>query len=426
MDARPAFAKLSSLVVAAFTLAACSADNPDIAGGSVLQPDLSTVWFDVSAGRPAPASVTIRNVGSKRSSSLSTTLHGDIEALAIAQDDCVGRSLPPNTACEIQLTLQSDVAGTYEGQLVIAQAGAAGVEVELRGKVPLAALRLTAPSPRTEVAVGEIGAIPLVIENVGGGKSGPLELTADGGLTVTSPCLGISLASGQKCEFAAQLRAPGAPTTIAGVVTATADPGGTQTVPLVFDVIPAYLDVYGSYQVLLTGSTGKDVLSVYNPTSSPVMWTDAAVVMDTPANDDACVISADPCTGKALDPGATCEIGIQCTPHSVGRITGRLELRDANGLRAKGSITVFGAVAMIRVTYAGAGRGAVEGPAGGYESDENAATFGLVDANAFTITAKPKAGSRFSGWSGACSGTATTCTVTPVMSSVVTAEARFD
>jgi hypothetical protein len=53
--------------------------------------------------------------------------------------------------------------------------------------------------------------------------------------------------------------------------------------------------------------------------------------------------------------------------------------------------------------------------------------FGNVGTGPVTITATPRAGSVFAGWSGGgCSGTATTCTVPATAQTTTTLQAQFD
>lgn len=416
------------VAAAALATAACSVDNPNLEGESLLQTDRPTVWFDTSAAVPASAQVTITNVGPKPALTLVTQVHGDIDEIDIAEDDCSGHTLAPRARCTVTLALHSDVAGTFDGQLVVAPAGDPGVEVEVHGKVPPAALRLTLPvSSSIDVTPGGSGTIVLVLANAGGARSGPIALTADAGVSVSAPCLGGSLAGGEDCQVTARFQAPTSLGPVSATVTASADPGGSQTVPLPFEVVPAALDVSGYYQVVLTGESAKASVLVHNQGPTSARWTSARVLMDVPANNGACAIVDDPCKGMALAPDQTCQIWLQCTARGLGFNTGHLVLSDDHARTVgQGAVTVFGSVAIVRVTYAGAGHGEVRGPSGGFLGDSMTATFGLLDAQPLTITATPEMGSTFSGWSGACSGTAPTCTVTPIASSIVTAQARFD
>ena len=65
----------------------------------------------------------------------------------------------------------------------------------------------------------------------------------------------------------------------------------------------------------------------------------------------------------------------------------------------------------LTVSKAGAGTGKVTSNPAGIDCGATC-TFAFTQGSSVTLTAAPDAGSTFAGWSGACSGTATTCTVT--------------
>lgn len=101
---------------------------------------------------------------------------------------------------------------------------------------------------------------------------------------------------------------------------------------------------------------------------------------------------------------------------------------DTSAEVADAGTTVPKALFTLTVTKTGAGQGTVYGTAGGttHVSCGTDCSQLFLLPTTVTLTASPSSGtSRFAGWSGACTGTATTCTVT-VGPAGVDVTARFD
>ena len=75
----------------------------------------------------------------------------------------------------------------------------------------------------------------------------------------------------------------------------------------------------------------------------------------------------------------------------------------------------------LTVNMAGTGSGAVNSTPGGINSCSTSCTFQFPTNSTVTLTAVPSAGSVFSGWSGGCTGTSTTCNVLMDVAKNVTA-----
>jgi hypothetical protein len=84
---------------------------------------------------------------------------------------------------------------------------------------------------------------------------------------------------------------------------------------------------------------------------------------------------------------------------------------------------VFDQATLLKVTRSGSGSGTVTSAPGGVDSG-SACTATFDPGQTLTLTAKPEGGSRFAGWSGACTGTAPICTFTAAVGTA-SVEAAF-
>jgi Divergent InlB B-repeat domain len=415
---------LSTLVaLAALCLTACGSDK-SVHSPPLLEADRAVVWFDTVDGVPkSDARITIANVGGSVTPTMTTEVHGDVGQIRITNDECGQHAIGPGGRCTVTVTLQGELPGDYGGQLVVALPESNPVEVELHGKVTPAALQLTATSADADVATDAGGRIDVTLKNAGGATSGPVALTVDGGAHLGPWCMGKRLAGGEECFVAILYSAPpNAPATALVNITASADPGGTDGLPLAFHNLP--LEVSGYYEIMLTGAKADGTMYVSHHAPQPITWTKAEIVMDGLGN--ACHITRDWCTGTTRPPGSSCPIEVQCSAGTPGFNPGSLLLSDDHGTIGKGQITVFGAAAVVRVDYTGSGQGEVKGGSEVSVGGSKSASFGISGAGSFQMTATAKPGSVFAGWTGACAGTSPTCTLSLHSGDVDAAEARFE
>lgn len=102
---------------------------------------------------------------------------------------------------------------------------------------------------------------------------------------------------------------------------------------------------------------------------------------------------------------------------------------DSAGTLAVTCASVSTTDALVSVTLSGSGTGTVTGSAGNFSCTTGTCTY--TDSSgapaAITLTASQNNGSTFSGWGGVCSsaGTASQCTVTPVVGSTKSVTATF-
>jgi Divergent InlB B-repeat domain len=123
-------------------------------------------------------------------------------------------------------------------------------------------------------------------------------------------------------------------------------------------------------------------------------------------------------TADVSGPGQSYDPQIAVTPDGVATVVWRDGVNDIIQGAASEATTY-----PLTVTTAGTGAGTVSSaPAGITCGATCSATFTL--STPVTLTATPASGSTFTGWSGACSGSTTTCTVTVLGATSVTAAFR--
>jgi hypothetical protein len=420
------------LLVAACALAAsCRSkddDAPVVAGVPELQVDLPSVWFDTVDSASKPVLVSFTNVGNGPISALATAIHGDVDQFSISTDSCARHALPPHQSCTVGVALNSDRPGSYDGELLVTPSGLPSISVDLHGKVTPALLELVASPSTADVVQGASAKLTLTLRNTGGATSGPVTLSVDAGLSLTAACQGQTLAGGEKCSVYVLYQAPatGYPV-VSPTVVASADPGGRQTAPLTIYVVqPVVLSAF--YDILLTGHSGDESLYVDNFLDQPVTWTQTIFTWDAGANDGACQTISDPCTNVALPANGYCSIKQRCTARSSGANGGSVAISNATGTVAKSNFSVFGADAIVRASYIGTGEGEVDAAAPASSVGATGTVFGFVGLAplAVTLTAIPKTGSVFVGWTGACTGAATSCTLSLALASDTAVQARFE
>jgi hypothetical protein len=132
---------------------------------------------------------------------------------------------------------------------------------------------------------------------------------------------------------------------------------------------------------------------------------------------------ADGCRGQTIAAGGACMVSVQFAPATRGPKSATL---DINGGQLFATLTATGEDTVpLTVTKSGAGGGTVSGDqitCGPICTEP--VTRSSSSNPTITLTAVPDSNSVFSGWSGACSGTSSTCTVT--MSGAQTVNAQFD
>ncbi len=138
------------------------------------------------------------------------------------------------------------------------------------------------------------------------------------------------------------------------------------------------------------------------------------------ANGTPITLTATPATGSTFSGWSSSWSGVNCpgtSPTCTFTPTGNVTVT------AQFSVIPPTVPAMVAVHLSGSGTGTVTG--GGMNCGVNC--FAYVEVRPITLTATPAASSTFTGWSGGtCSGTRPTCTFTPIVNMMATANANFN
>lgn len=120
------------------------------------------------------------------------------------------------------------------------------------------------------------------------------------------------------------------------------------------------------------------------------------------------VAGGDGCTGATLSPGQGCTVKTVFSPTAIGPLNAILTISSSNPVPLVQNVALngIGRYPTLTVTKSDLGTGTVTSSPGGISC--GATCVGqYMPADIVTLTAAPDAGSVFTGWSGACSGTGT-------------------
>lgn len=231
----------------------------------------------------------------------------------------------------------------------------------------------------------------------------------------------------------------------AGAVLATSNP--TESLPA---SLTANITAAGTYYVSVDGVGKGDPLGTgYTDYGSVGQYLVSVTTQATASQPPTAVISATPTSGTAPltvsfnangstdsdgtivayswnfgDGGSQTGVTAQRTYSTAGTYTATLSVTDNAGLTDTKSVAIT--VQAQTTTYAlsvgksGTGTGTVSSSPAGINCGTTC-TSSYSSGTTVTLTATPAAGSTFAGWSGACSGTSSTCTVSMTAARAVTA-----
>ena len=423
----------------ALTLAACPAPKSVPALPAHLVVDDGVYLFDTVMGPPAQHQFKFTNDGGSTSQPLTVSLTGDLTNFAIVDDNCQGTKLGATGGCLITVALSSPTSGSFMGELHLSD-GNSTVDVVMSGSVAPASLVVTSPSTGSVPAGSTTPAAVYTVRNAGGATSGALSVSVSPGQTTTDNCSGTELAGGATCTFSGDASTAindSGSVTITG--SASGSPGGAAYAEVTFAIVPpATLQVtsvnFGSADPLFAIAE----VTVTNPGTVPTGALSVTVAgSGTPATSGAAFIGAagrDLCSGVSLGAGQSCTIAIQPAndaARSGGVYSGTVTVSSPATHPGSGTIALTTIINHIGVSlsFAGAGSGSIQLLGSTLcSSSQDPPNCGIVIENgdSLTFTAVPAAGSVFGGWTGACTGTSPSCTITAANNVDVSLQATFN
>jgi hypothetical protein len=400
-------------------------------GALVLSPTMKT-FAGVGPGvTTTAAQFTAINTGGSPTGTITVTLAGsDATQFAITDSQCAA-SLGAGESCTITTTFSPSSAGDKAASLV-ASSTAAGTGVAALGGHGLAPALLTitpatdsfgsvvvgnasADATFTIANAGELAAAADVQMSLAGGDAGQYQVMVNG-------CLNKTLAGGESCMVAAVF-APTSPGTkadaqlvaTAGGLSASAALGGTGLAPADLVFSPASNN-FGTVDVGTASAAVAFTLTNTGDVDAPSL---ATSLIGTNAAD---FTSASAC-GATLAAGATCVVTIGFAPGSFGNKSATLQATASTGGTTVASLSGTGRdkVTLTVATNGGTGTGTVTSSPGPLACSNSICTTTQFRGTSVTLTETPDSSMVFGGWSGACAGTATTCTVTLAANTNVTA-----
>jgi 6-phosphogluconolactonase (cycloisomerase 2 family) len=261
------------------------------------------------------------------------------------------------------------------------------------------------PTGRTAsntITVYNTGTVPLSVTSIG--------ITGDSSFTQTDNCP-TSLGVGANCIVTVTFSPTlvGSPTAslnvVSGAPNASVTLTGTAVAPFpIISISPTSL----AFPVTNIGTSAAQILTITNATnaSAPLQVTGILVSGANPAD------FAETNNCSVVPVGGSCIASISFVPQSIGDRSATVVI-TSNTNNGSNAIPLSGeGIATLQISTVGPGN-VTQTPTGN--------SFSAVTP--ITLTATPNTGSTFSGWSGACTGTALTCAF--VLSTNATVTATF-
>lgn len=425
----------------ALTLAACPAPKSAPALPAHLVVDDAVYLFDTVMGPPAQHQFKLTNDGGSTSATLTTSLTGAVTNFAVVADNCQGTRLGATGSCLVTVALSSPTSGSFMGELHVSD-GNSTADALMSGTVAPASLVVTSSSAGSVPAGSTTPAAVYTVRNAGGATSGALSVSVSPGQMPLDNCSGTELAGGATCTFSADASTAindSGSVTITG--SATGSPGGAASAEVTFAIVPA-----ATLQVTSVDFGSADPsfayagVTVTNPGTAPTGPLSVAVAgSGTPATNGAAFINytangSDMCSGVSLDAGQSCKILIEPArdvAESGGVYSGTVSVSSPANHPGSGTITLTTILNHIDIglSFAGAGNGSIQALGSTFcSTSQGTPTCGtsMENGTSLAFTAVPAAGSVFGGWTGACTGTSPSCTITAANNVNVTLQATFN
>ncbi|MEO8705087.1 MAG: choice-of-anchor D domain-containing protein [Kofleriaceae bacterium] len=256
---------------------------------------------------------------------------------------------------------------------------------------------------------GQASTATLHLENTGATASGPIATTVSGDFALDAAgttCQGLALTPDAGCDVVVVFQ-PTVTGPRSGVLTITANPGGTLSIPLAGEALTNTLTLeldpmVANFGPTDVGSTDSVTIQITNPTTL-----EASLESITTTGPFA--IASQTC-GPTLAGGASCDVAVTFAPALLGGVDGSLVVAtDFEDFSAQLHGT---GTSSLTIAHNGSGTGTITSTPAGIDCGTTCtASF----SEPVLLTAVATGGSTFAGWSDpSCTGS--TCTVTPTTS----------
>ena len=369
--------------------------------------DLGTV---VTGGQSS-AAFSVRNPGGLPTGSITMTVGGTNAAeMALGADDCTGGVLAPGASCTVVVNFVPTSIGAKTAALNAHAAPAGDAKATLTATVAAPGAITIAPTKL------DFGGIPVgassdasvfTVTNTGGVATGALALALGGSGAMqfvrgTDGCTGQTLAPSATCTIAYVFH-PTAAGNNAASLTALATPGGLGAASLTGrGLAPAMLASsatapFGTVDVGTTATAYKWTITNQGDTATGAL----ATVL---GGNSADFVVTNGCSG-ALAGGTSCTISVAAAPATGGDKAMTVTVTGAPGGSVVLTATATARPAqLLTVALSGNGMGNVASEPAGISCGTTCSA-GYRYGTSVMLTATASAGSTFTGWSGACTGT---------------------
>ncbi|HVV82041.1 MAG TPA: choice-of-anchor D domain-containing protein [Kofleriaceae bacterium] len=394
-------------------------------GALVFMPDTFDYGTVVAGASSPPKTFTLKNTGGAATGNIAVMLGGaDAGSFRITSNGCAGMALAPNGTCDVavSMNLVATDTGPKAANLVAmaTPGGAAMVTLSGTAQTP-ATISIGGSGAFGDVLLGATATKVLTVTNGGQQATGTLTISRNGNAAfsfaaMAGDCVSgtTTLAGGASCTLHVVFT-PTASGQVSGMVTVSANPGGSQTAMLTGNgQRPATLSantnqlMFGPVEVgALSGGMNWTITNTGDvPSSVPVLALNS-MELDTSGGNT--------CTA-ALQPGGMCTVTLKFKPSTGGA---RTAMPTLSVMGSMASLTAS-ATGMWRVTVQRLGNAGTitSNPAGLNCPGTCSALFAPGD---ITIQARTTNGSQvyFSAWSGASAGT---CATSPNRDCVLTVD----
>lgn len=294
---------------------------------------------------------TIENVGGTPSGPISLAIGGtDAVEFNITADPCSGVNLAVGATCVVSLSFTPVSAGARAASLEVSASpgGTASSDLQGTGLAPAALAMAPAAQSFPDTVVGVVSTtVMFTVDNTGDVSSGTITTALTGAdaseFTVTADsCDGAPLAGGASCTVTVRFEPTSAGDKTAALVvsattggSASSDLSGTGLTPATLSIAPSAQN-FGTVMVGQSSSTVSFVVTNTGqaPSASPMVSLTGADFTDFQIQTNNCTSS--------LSPGASCTVGVRCSPMTTGSKSASLSVSATPGGVANAALSCSG------------------------------------------------------------------------------------